>query len=247
MEVMRREWNGSAGLMQPPASRGGNLGRIGALSQRQSTREEPVLMPFVQPPLPYDRSALEPHMSSETMGFHYDKHDRGYCDTLGALTEGTPWADKPLPQVVLEASRQPALRKIFENAAQAWNHAFFWASMTPGGGLRYGSEMHGRLVSEFASVDHFNGIFMDAAAKHFGSGWIWLVQEAGKLKVIATDNAMPPQVLGMRPLLVCDVWEHAYYLDHRNDRGAFVRSFLVNLADWDTALSRLTAQDFGTG
>jgi len=200
---------------------------------------------FQLPALPYAQNALEPYISARTMSFHYGKHHQAYIDTLNKLIAGTSWAGLPLDRVVVESATAPDKAAVFNNAAQAWNHAFFWQSMKPGGpGVPGGGgKPTGRLLEmlgkSFGSFDEFKNAFATAAVAQFGSGWIWLVQDGDRLKVVKTSNADTPLAHGQTALLTCDVWEHAYYLDYQNRRKDFVRAFLDHLANWDFAASRL--------
>lgn len=197
-------------------------------------------MSFTLPPLPYAKNALEPVISERTMSFHYDKHHKGYVDKLNKLTANTPWANMQLPAVISKAWGNPSATKIFNNAAQIWNHDFFWHSMSPNGGeSKIGSTLQKRIESAFETYDKFESEFVQAAVDHFGSGYAWLVVETDELRIITTEDAVPPTVLGFRPLLACDVWEHAYYLDYQNEREKFVRSFLQKLAHWEFAEEQL--------
>lgn len=200
-------------------------------------------MPFVLTPLPYAKNALEPVISERTMSFHYDKHHRGYVDKLNKLTAKTPFALAALEDVIVRTWSKPDHTKIFNNAAQVWNHDFFWRSMTPGGGhAALGGTLQKRIETDFGSYESFEESFIAGAVDHFGSGYTWLVEEAGRLSIVATQDAIPPIVLGLRPLLACDLWEHAYYLDHQNDREKFVRGFLDKLANWSYAQEQLSAK-----
>lgn len=203
--------------------------------------KESSRMSFVQPPLPFERDALEPYMSAGTLRCHYDEHHRGYVAALNALTRGTALEKLSLRDVILQTEGDPKRKTTFQNASQSWNHEFFWNSMKPDGGPKGEGELFERIVTGFGSIEKFDLEFIDCASKLFGSGWVWLVEEAGSLKVIATNNELPAIVLGVRPIQVCDVWEHAYYLDHHGDRKGFVKTFLGHLANWDTALARLTS------
>ncbi len=187
-------------------------------------------MNFELAPLPYSRSALAPHMSEETIGFHYDKHHQAYLTNLKGLIEGTPDAAKSLEELVRTSSG-----KIFNNAAQVWNHDFFWASMTPSGGGEPSGELAAAITKTFGSSAAFSKQFVDAAVGQFGSGWAWLVKEGDGLKIVTTSNAETPLKNGQVPLLTCDVWEHAYYVDYRNLRAKFVNVFLEQLVNWDFA------------
>jgi Fe-Mn family superoxide dismutase len=196
-------------------------------------------MPFILKPLPYEKSALAPTISASTMELHYEKHHRGYVDKLNKLTAGTAMSHLPLDQVVDKAWGNPNLASIFDNAAQIWNHDFFWQSMTPTGGFRTIGRLSGRIDAAFGSYEKFEDRFVEHAVGQFGSGWAWLVADAGQLKIMTTGDAITPIVLGRRPLLACDVWEHAYYLDYQNDRERFVRGFLARLANWEFAAQQL--------
>jgi len=194
---------------------------------------------FALPTLTYSMEALEPYISARTMAFHYTKHHQGYVDNLNKLVAGTALAGRPLERVVVECAGG-ADTAVFNNAAQAWNHAFFWRSMKPGGG---GPPLAGRMMDlitkSFGSFDQFKNAFMAAAAAQFGSGWIWLVQENDALIIVKTSNSDTPIVRGQTPLLTCDVWEHAYYLDYQNRRKDFVQAFIEHLVDWEFAASQL--------
>jgi len=190
------------------------------------------------PDLPYPHDALQPHISAQTLEFHHGKHHRGYVSKLNAEISDTPWAEQPLEQIVRESHEQNN-SSVFNNAAQAWNHAFLWRSMRPGGGGEPGGEI-GRLIEQsFGGYDRFCTEFAAAAKGQFGSGWAWLVRDGDKLKIIATANADTPLVQGLQPLLTLDVWEHAYYLDYQNDRAGYIDGFLRHLANWRFAETNL--------
>jgi superoxide dismutase, Fe-Mn family len=181
------------------------------------------------PPLPYPVNALEPHMSKETLEFHHGKHHRTYVTKLNQLIAGTEFEPATLEDIVRRASGP-----IFNNAAQAWNHGFFWNCLSPQGGGEPAGEI-GRLIeSSFGSFNEFRKRFSDAAESHFGSGWAWLVcgADGGSLSVRSTSNADTPLKTGEAALLTCDVWEHAYYIDYRNSRADFLAAFW-NLVNWD--------------
>ena len=196
-------------------------------------------MTFELPPLPYDIAALEPHMSARTLEFHYGKHHRAYVTNLNALVKNTPLAAKPLEAVIRESAKDPAKGGLFNNAAQVWNHAFFWSSMKPNGGGQPKGELAQRIERDFGGLGVFKDMFKETAVGQFGSGWAWLVLDKGELKIARTANAMTPIVSGQVPLLACDVWEHAYYLDYQNRRPDFVQAFLDRLVDWEFAASNL--------
>ena len=183
--------------------------------------------------LPYDPGSLEPHMSAETVDFHYGKHHRKYVDTLNGLLDGHRLAGLSLEEIIRAAASEPNGGKIFNNAAQVWNHDFFWNSISPdGGGEPAAGELLNRIDRAFGSYSEFRKAFLDCALGQFGSGWAWLVVDQGELEIISTSNAETPFMQGKTALLACDVWEHAYYVDYRNDRGQFVETFLDKLVNW---------------
>lgn len=193
---------------------------------------------FELPALPYALDALEPFMSRETLEYHYGKHHQTYVNNLNALTEGTPFAEKSLEEVVRSSEGG-----VFNNAAQVWNHAFFWQSMKPqGGGLPSGALL-AAIEAAWGSFDAFKKAFSDAAAGNFGSGWTWLVKKAdGSLAIVNTSNAGTPLTMeGVKPLLTIDVWEHAYYVDHRNARPKFIEAYFSNLVNWTFAEANFAA------
>jgi Fe-Mn family superoxide dismutase len=187
-------------------------------------------MKFELKPLPYAKNALAPYLSEESFSYHYDKHHQGYVTNLNNLIEGTPDAEKSLEEIVKSSSG-----KVFNNAAQVWNHDFFWASMKPNGGGEPSGALADAIQGAFGSYANFRKAFLDAAVAQFGSGWAWLVKAGDKLEVVTTSNADTPLVHGKKPLITCDVWEHAYYIDYRNLRAKFVETFLDKLVNWDFA------------
>lgn len=192
-------------------------------------------MAFDLLPLPYAKSALEPHMSAKTLEFHHGKHHRAYVTSLNSLVENTPLAGKSLESIIRETAKDTSKAGIFNNAAQVWNHAFFWNSMKPAGGGAPVGDLISRIDHDFGGFEKFKELFQQAAVGQFGSGWAWLVADKRKLKIVKTANAMTPIVQGQVPLLTCDIWEHAYYLDYQNRRPDFVRVFLDQLVNWDFA------------
>lgn len=199
-------------------------------------------MAFVQPALPYDFNALESHgMKAETFEFHYGKHHKAYVDNLNKLTDGTELADKSLEEVIKISFKDPAKAGIFNNSAQVWNHTFFWNSMKPAGGGAPTDELAAKITADFGSIDKFKEEFSNAAATQFGSGWAWLIDDGGTLKVMKTPNAENPLAHGKKALLTLDVWEHAYYIDFKNARPAFIKNFLDNLVNWDFVASNYAA------
>ncbi len=199
---------------------------------------KPPAPPYELPPLPYALNALEPTISSNTLSFHYGKHHRTYVDTLNKLIADSPWSGLALEKVITE-SESFTNKAIFNNAAQVWNHTFFWSCMKPGGGGKPGPVLLKRIEASFGSYDAFRKAFVEAAAGQFGSGYAWLVEEGGTLKVVKTANADTPIAHGMKPLLTCDVWEHAYYLDYQNRRKDFVEAFLDRLVNWEFVESQM--------
>lgn len=198
-------------------------------------------MPFQQPALPYDFNALEPHMSAKTFEFHYGKHHAGYVTNLNNLVKDTPLADKSLEEVIKETFKDSSKVGVFNNAAQVWNHTFFWDGMKPGGGGAPTGELADKINAAFGSYDKFKEEFKNAAVTQFGSGWGWLVKDGDSLKVIKTPNAENPIAYGQVPLLTVDVWEHAYYLDYQNRRPDFVQTFLDQLVNWDFVAKNLAS------
>jgi len=193
-------------------------------------------VPFVLPPFPYAENALEPVISGRTVGFHYGKHHKGYLDNLNKLVAGTEYADLPLEKIMIGTAGRPEKAAIFNNAAQVWNHTFYWKSMTPKGGGEPPNELKRKMEASFGSVEACRKELGGAALSQFGSGWAWLVLDGDKLKVVKTANADLPLTTGMKPLLTVDVWEHAYYLDYQNRRADYVNTVLDKLIDWEFAL-----------
>ena len=196
--------------------------------------------PFALPPLPYVETALEPYMSAETFSYHYEKHQNAYVMNLNKLIEGTDLATKSLEEIIMLSYNDPSKVGIFNNAAQVWNHSFFWHSMRENGGdIAYG-DIAAKIEIDFGSYEDFATQFKNAALTQFGSGWAWLVlNEQGKLEIMKTANADLPMVHGKTALLTLDVWEHAYYLDFQNLRPNYTDNFLKNLVNWDFANAML--------
>ena len=188
-------------------------------------------MSFDLPEIPYEKSALEPYISAKTMEFHYGKHHKTYIDNLNNLIKGSAYEKMSLEEII-KVSFQKADTAVFNNAGQAWNHAFFWQSMRPNGGGTPKEELKMRLIKDFGSVERFKEEFKSAAVSQFGSGWVWLIDDNGVLRIIKTSNADTPIAHGLKPLLTIDVWEHAYYLDYQNQRAAFVDAYLAHLINW---------------
>lgn len=191
-------------------------------------------MSFSLPKLPYEPDALQPHISRETLEFHYGKHHNAYVTKLNGLVEGKPEERKSIEEIVLSSSGG-----VFNNAAQVWNHSFYWHCLSPNGGGEPSGQMAEALKQAFGSVDDFKKQFSDKAATLFGSGWAWLVkQQDGKLAIVQTANAGNPLTDGQTPVLTCDVWEHAYYIDYRNARPKYIDAFW-NLVNWEFVEGRL--------
>ena len=194
---------------------------------------------YVLPPLPYAQNALEPVISANTVNFHYGKHHKGYVDNLNKLNAGTDFAGLPLEKIISETGGKADKTAILNNAAQAWNHAFYWNSLTPNGGGEPPAGLKQKIETSFGTVDACKKELAAAATTHFGSGWAWLVLDGDKLKVIKTSNAQTPLTKGMKPLLTIDVWEHAYYLDYQNRRVDYVNAILDKLINWNFAADNL--------
>lgn len=191
-------------------------------------------MAFTLPELPYPKNALEPYLSAETLEFHYDKHHNAYVTNLNKLTDGKPEANQPLEEII-----RTATGGVFNNAAQVWNHTFYWQCLKPNGGGSPTGKLADLLKRDFGSVERFKEQLRDAATTLFGSGWAWLVMEGGKLKITQTGNADLPLKHGQTALLTIDVWEHAYYIDYRNARPKYVATVIDHLLNWDFAARNL--------
>jgi superoxide dismutase, Fe-Mn family len=199
-----------------------------------------VGQPFTAAPLSYAENALEPIMSAKTISFHYGKHHKGYVENCNKLIPGTPFAGMTLEQIILASTDKPDQITIFNNAAQSWNHDFFWKSLRPASDAKLPDTLKKLLDQSFGSVDTFKAALFRAATTQFGSGWAWLVKDGDKLKVIKTANAENPMASGLVPLLTIDVWEHAYYLDYQNKRADYVKMIIDRLLNWDFALKNLS-------
>jgi Fe-Mn family superoxide dismutase len=187
------------------------------------------------PPLPYEMNALAPHISQNTLEFHYGKHHNAYVTNLNKLTAGTDLENKSLEEIIKATAGDSSKAGIFNNAAQVWNHTFYWHSMSPNGGGKPGAQLLARIEKDFGSYDNFVEQFSTAGATQFGSGWAWLVEENGTLKVTKTANADTPIAHNQKALLTMDVWEHAYYLDFQNRRPDYIKTFLESLVNWEFA------------
>ncbi|MBK8997469.1 MAG: superoxide dismutase [Myxococcales bacterium] len=193
-------------------------------------------MDFEVAPLPYAKDALEPVMKAETLEFHYEKHHKGYMTNLKGLLEGKPEAGKSLIEVIKSSSGG-----VFNNAAQVWNHTFFWDGMKPNGGGAPTGDVLDLLNRDFGGLDKFREAFVKGGIGRFGSGYVWLVLDEGKAKILDTPNAETPLTTAATPLLTADVWEHAYYLDHRNNRKGFLETFCDKLVNWEFVAKNLKA------
>ncbi|MBU2488943.1 MAG: superoxide dismutase [Proteobacteria bacterium] len=193
------------------------------------------------PPLPYRENALEPYLSANTLSLHYGKHHAGYVARTQKAIQGTSLESQPLEAIIAHAAAAPDSLALFQNAAQAWNHNFLWKSMKPGGGGKppEGSALAMAMDAAFGGFENFADQFAQAANGQFGSGWAWLVADAGVLSVVTTSNADTPLTRNQTPLLTLDVWEHAYYLDYQNRRAEYVQNFLNHLANWTFAAENL--------
>ncbi|MFZ4432347.1 MAG: superoxide dismutase [Microthrixaceae bacterium] len=185
-------------------------------------------MPFELPPLPYSQDALAPHISAETLEYHYGKHHQTYVTNLNKLVEGTEFEQASLEDVIMKSDGG-----LFNNSAQVWNHTFYWNSMRPDGGGAPDGAVAEAIDSAFGSYDDFRAKFAEAATTQFGSGWAWLVDSGSGLEIMKTSNADLPMKHGAKALLTIDVWEHAYYIDFRNARPNYITTFLDSLVNWD--------------
>lgn len=189
-------------------------------------------------PLPYERDALEPFVSAETLTYHYDKHYQGYVDKLNTLVTDTPMANQSLEEIIGQA-RQSGATHMLQNAQQAWNHEFLWESMSPSGETTPEGRIKTLIEESFGDLEAFRRQFRDAALNQFGSGWVWLVQDGETLRILTTSNSDSPVGTRFVPLLTLDVWEHAYYIDHRNERARYIDTFLHKLVNWKFAAANL--------
>ena len=201
--------------------------------------------PFQLPPLPWEEGALAPVISARTIGLHYGKHHKTYVEKLNELVAGTRFADMPLELVIASTVGGEENRKIFNNAAQAWNHAFFWNCLRAGGGKAPRARLGEKIDEHFGGHAKFKKQFSEAAVECFGSGWAWLAARSGKLEILTTSNAGTPITMGATPLLAIDVWEHAYYLDYENRRPEFVDAVIERLLNWEFAAEQLDKAEKG--
>ncbi len=193
------------------------------------------------PELPYSLDALEPHISRQTLEFHHGKHHAAYVTNLNKAIEGSELEAKSLEEVILAVAADASKAGVFNNAAQVWNHSFYWQCMKPGGGGSPSGALADKITADFGSFDAFKEQFKTAGATQFGSGWAWLVLDNGTLKVTKTPNADLPLAHGQKALLTMDVWEHAYYLDYQNRRPDYMTTYLDKLVNWDFVAANLAA------
>jgi Fe-Mn family superoxide dismutase len=197
------------------------------------------MLMFTLPPLPYADNALEPVISANTLSFHYGKHHKTYVDNLNNLVKGTEYEGATLEKIINETAGKADKAGLFNNAAQIWNHTFYWNSLKAGGGGKPAGKLAQLIDASFGGYDDFKKELSATTVSQFGSGWGWLVQDGGALKVVKTANAEVPFTKGQKPLLTIDVWEHAYYLDHQNKRAAYVDAVIDKLLNWDFAAQNL--------
>lgn len=200
-------------------------------------QKQEAAMTFTLPELPYAKNALEPHISAQTLEFHHGKHHKAYVDKANELTAAAPLKAATLEDAVIETKKTGG--PIFNNVGQIYNHNFFWESMTPNGGGAPTGEIADKINASFGSYDAFKEQFVNGGIGQFGSGWVWLVANGDKLEITKTANADTPLTDGKKPLLVCDVWEHAYYLDYQNRRADFLKVFVEKLVNWKFAEANL--------
>jgi Fe-Mn family superoxide dismutase len=198
-------------------------------------------MSYQQPPLLYAENALEPFISAKTIGFHYGKHHVAYITNYNNLVAGSSLDSLSIEEVIAQVAADPQKVGIFNNGAQAWNHSFYWNSLTPNGGGEPSGELAEKIAQDFGSFDKFKEELKSAAATQFGSGWAWLVLDGDTLKVVKTGNAQTPSTSGQKPILTIDVWEHAYYLDYQNRRPDYVATVIDNLLNWEFAAENFRA------
>jgi Fe-Mn family superoxide dismutase len=216
-----------------------SAGTVASLAMGGLFRTAQAASPHVLPPLPYAKNALEPVITANTIGFHYGKHHKGYLDNLNKLVAGTEYADLSLEKIITVTAGRAEKTAIFNNAAQIWNHTFYWKSMRSKGGGEPPATLKQKMEASFGSVDACKKELASAAVSQFGSGWSWLVLDGDKLKVVKTANADVPLTTGIKPLLAVDVWEHAYYLDYQNRRADYVNAVLDKLINWEFALQNI--------
>jgi superoxide dismutase, Fe-Mn family len=205
---------------------------------------EDAAMPFALKPLPFAKDALEPTMSAKTLEHHHDKHHAAYVKKLNDLIAGTKFENQSLEEIIRATAKGDAKeKKIFNNAAQTWNHDFFWECIAPNGGGQPPEPVAKRINATFDSFENFRDKFVAAAVDQFGSGWAWLVVKGGKLDIVTTHDADNPLTSNAHALWTCDVWEHAYYLDYQQERAQFVKAVVETVANWQFVGKRLVESD----
>lgn len=230
-------------LVRPDMNRRQFLSVLGGAAVAAGLSGIPTLAraaaPHVLPPLPYAENALEPVISARTISFHYGKHHKGYVDKLNELIAGTKFADMTLEQLIIATNDKPKVTPIFNNAAQTWNHTFYWNSLHPKGGGAPPAKLKQKIEASFGSQEACEKQLAEAAVSQFASGWAWLVLVGDKIRVTKTPNADTPLTAGLKPLLTIDVWEHAYYLDYQNRRADYVNAVISKLLNWEFAAKNL--------
>ena len=234
----KQEWTNKNGI-----TRRGFIAAASALAMASMTggwlRSASAADSIVLPPLPYPENALEPVISAKTVGFHYGKHHQGYVTNVNKLIAGTEMADMPLEKIIQATAGKADKAGIFNNAAQVWNHTFYWKSLSAKGGGKPPAALLQKMEASFGGLEPCLKELANAAATQFGSGWAWLVKAGDSLKVVKTPNAENPMTQGMKPLITIDVWEHAYYLDYQNRRPDHVAAVLEKLVNWEFAAENL--------
>jgi Fe-Mn family superoxide dismutase len=221
-------------------SAGGGALALAGMAGFGCNRKSQNALPAIElPPLPYKENALEPYISAQTVGFHYRKHHRGYVNNTNKLIAQTRFAHMTLPEIIAKTRGVAAHRVLFNNAAQVWNHSFYWNSMKPGGGGAAHGKIAKGIETSFGSFETFYQAFTQAAVTLFGSGWTWLVKDDKGLSIVQTADADTPIGSNAVPLLTLDVWEHAYYLDYQNRRADYVKAWLDHLVNWEFAETTL--------
>jgi superoxide dismutase, Fe-Mn family len=218
---------------------GAALGSACAVALGGLARPAQAAASIVLPPLPYADTALAPVISAQTLGFHYGKHHKGYVDTLNRLIANTELEGQPLEKIILAVAGKADKAALFNNAAQIWNHSFYWNSLRPNGGGEPPAALRQRIEASFGSVTALRKELVNASLTQFGSGWAWLVADGDTLRVVKTANAELPLTAGLKPLLTIDVWEHAYYLDYQNRRADYANALVDKLLNWEFALQNL--------
>lgn len=240
MDTSRRQFCKAVAAAYVTTAAGGKLiASAFADTPTSATLTKEETMTVTLPPLPYDQKALEPYITGNTLSFHYGKHHKAYVDKTNELVANTPLAGASLEDIIKEASKDSSKQVLFNNAAQVWNHTFYWNSMKPGGGGDPKGDLAKKISADFGSYDDFKKAFKEAGTTQFGSGWAWLVLDGAKLKVIKTPNADLPMAHNQKALLTMDVWEHAYYLDYQNRRPDYITTFLDKLVNWDFVAKNL--------